>query len=46
MSGHDGQTVAIIRSRDLVIVRMGLTPVTDRYTPQKLIQAVVQAASR
>jgi CubicO group peptidase (beta-lactamase class C family) len=43
MSGHDGQTIAIIRSRQLVIVRLGLTPLADHYTPQALVQAVLQA---
>lgn len=43
MSGHDGQSIAIIRSRQLVIVRLGLTPLADHYTPQALVQAVLQA---
>jgi CubicO group peptidase (beta-lactamase class C family) len=43
MSGHDGQSIAIIRSRQLVIVRLGLTPVADHYTPQALVQAVLEA---
>jgi CubicO group peptidase (beta-lactamase class C family) len=30
-SGHDGQVVAIVPSRDLVIVRIGLTPDDGRY---------------
>jgi CubicO group peptidase (beta-lactamase class C family) len=41
MSGHDGQTVAVIRSRQLAIVRLGLTPYAEHYTPQRLIQAVL-----
>jgi CubicO group peptidase (beta-lactamase class C family) len=44
LSGHDGQTVAVIRSRQLVVVRLGLTPYTDHYTPQRLLQAVLMAA--
>jgi CubicO group peptidase (beta-lactamase class C family) len=44
MSGHDGQTVAIIKSRQLVIVRLGLTPYTARYSPQPLLKAVLAAA--
>jgi CubicO group peptidase (beta-lactamase class C family) len=43
MSGHDGQSIAIIRSRQLVIVRMGLTPLAEHYTPQALVQAVLEA---
>ena len=43
MSGHDGQSVCIIKSRRLVIVRLGLTPVADGYTSQRLVQAVLKA---
>ena len=43
LSGHDGQTVAVIRSRQLVIVRLGLTPSTLGYSPQPLIKAVLAA---
>jgi CubicO group peptidase (beta-lactamase class C family) len=43
MEGHDGQSTAIIPSRDLVIVRLGLTPSRARYTPQRLVKAVLQA---
>jgi CubicO group peptidase (beta-lactamase class C family) len=42
MSGHDGQTVAVIRSRQLAIVRLGLTPYAEHYTPQRLMQAVLE----
>jgi CubicO group peptidase (beta-lactamase class C family) len=41
LSGHDGQTVSVIRSRQLVIVRLGLTPYAEHYSPQRLIQAVL-----
>ena len=34
-------SIAIIRSRQLVIVRL-LTPLTDNYTPQALMQAVLR----
>jgi CubicO group peptidase (beta-lactamase class C family) len=44
MSGHDGQHVAIIRSRQLVIVRMGLTPEREHYHPEPLVRAVLEAA--
>jgi CubicO group peptidase (beta-lactamase class C family) len=43
MEGHDGQSTAIIRSRELVIVRLGLTPARTRYTPQALVKAVLEA---
>jgi CubicO group peptidase (beta-lactamase class C family) len=43
MSGHDGQSVCIIKSRQLVIVRLGLTPYAEGYTAQRLVQAVLQA---
>jgi CubicO group peptidase (beta-lactamase class C family) len=43
MSGHDGQSIVIIRSRQLVIVRLGLTPLANHYTPQALVQAVLEA---
>jgi CubicO group peptidase (beta-lactamase class C family) len=44
MEGHDGQITAIIRSRGLVVVRLGLTPVSDHYLPQPLVQALLEAA--
>jgi CubicO group peptidase (beta-lactamase class C family) len=43
LSGHDGQTVAVIRSRQLVVVRMGLTPNTTGYSPQPLLKAILSA---
>ncbi|MDP0926606.1 serine hydrolase [Paracoccus onubensis] len=43
--GHDGQTMTIIPSRDLVILRMGLTPAKLGYKPQILVEAVVKAAA-
>jgi CubicO group peptidase (beta-lactamase class C family) len=43
MEGHDGQSTAIIPSRQLVIVRLGLTPAHDRYTPQPLVKAILDA---
>jgi CubicO group peptidase (beta-lactamase class C family) len=41
LSGHDGQQMAVIRSRQLVILRLGLTPYTDHYTTQGLLKAVL-----
>jgi CubicO group peptidase (beta-lactamase class C family) len=43
MSGHDGQSIAIIPSREMVIVRLGLTPARDHYTPQPLVKAMLDA---
>jgi CubicO group peptidase (beta-lactamase class C family) len=43
MSGHDGQNIAIIKSRQLVIVRLGLTPVSAGYSPQPLVKAILEA---
>jgi CubicO group peptidase (beta-lactamase class C family) len=46
MEGHDGQSTAIIPSRQLVIVRLGLTPARDHYQPQPLVKAVLDATHR
>jgi len=43
MEGHDGQSTAIIPSRQLVIVRLGLTPARDHYAPQPLAKAILDA---
>jgi CubicO group peptidase (beta-lactamase class C family) len=45
MSGHDGQYVAIVPSRQVVIVRMGLTPDSLGYAAQPLVKAVLDASS-
>ena len=45
MLGHDGQFAAIIPSRDLVIVRMGLTPARWNYRPEPLVHAVLGAVT-
>jgi CubicO group peptidase (beta-lactamase class C family) len=39
--GHDGQSVAVIPSRRMVVVRMGLTPRAVGYTPELLVSALV-----
>jgi CubicO group peptidase (beta-lactamase class C family) len=44
MEGHDGQYIAIIPSRQLVIVRLGLTPHRDHYQPQPLVKAILDTA--
>jgi hypothetical protein len=43
MSGHDGQCVAVIPSRQLVILRMGLTPTRLLYHPEPLVSAMIGA---
>jgi CubicO group peptidase (beta-lactamase class C family) len=43
MQGHDGQTIAIIPSERLVVVRLGLTPSWFGYRPQKMVAALVKA---
>jgi CubicO group peptidase (beta-lactamase class C family) len=45
MAGHDGQSIAIIPSRQLVVVRLGLTPRHMNYQPQPLVAALLSAAS-
>ncbi|MET0321744.1 MAG: serine hydrolase [Duganella sp.] len=41
MQGHDGQSIAIVPSRELVVVRLGLTPRALEYRPQALLAAVI-----
>lgn len=41
--GHDGQSVAVVPSKDLVVVRMGLTPFNLFYKPQGLVAALAKA---
>ena len=43
LEGHDGQTVAIIPSQKLVIVRLGLTPFKLGYRPRNLVAALAKA---
>ncbi|MBV8666061.1 MAG: serine hydrolase [Burkholderiaceae bacterium] len=43
MEGHDGQTVAIVPSKDLVLVRLGLTPYDRYYQPQGLVKEIIKA---
>ncbi len=42
MSGHDGQTVAIVPSKKLVMVRLGLTPAKLNYQPQAMLAEVIK----
>lgn len=44
LEGHDGQSVAVIPSKRLVVVRMGLTPSALGYRPQALVAAVARLA--
>ena len=41
MEGHDGQSIAVIPSRGVLVLRMGLTPASDHYLPQPLVRAVL-----
>jgi CubicO group peptidase (beta-lactamase class C family) len=43
MRGHDGQTIAVMPSLDLVVVRLGLTPSSGGYNPTLLVAAVAKA---
>ncbi|KQU76356.1 6-aminohexanoate hydrolase [Aminobacter sp. DSM 101952] len=43
MQGHDGQTVAMVPSAGLVVVRMGLTPSKLHYKPQAMLAALAAA---
>ena len=42
MSGHDGESIAIVPSKQLVVVRLGLTPKRLAYQPQGMLQAVIK----
>lgn len=43
LSGHDGQTIGVFPDRNLVIVRMGLTPSDLDYSSLPLAKAVIAA---
>ena len=42
MNGHDGQAIAIVPSRELVVLRLGLTPSKLQHRPQRLVQALLR----
>jgi CubicO group peptidase (beta-lactamase class C family) len=42
LQGHDGQTVAVVPSKRMVVVRMGLTPAWLDYRPQNLVAALAK----
>lgn len=41
MLGHDGQSICIIPSKKMIVLRMGLTPSKLNYKPQALVQRLV-----
>jgi CubicO group peptidase (beta-lactamase class C family) len=41
--GKDGQYVVMVPSRDLVIVRLGMTPLDDRWRLEAFLQGVAAA---
>lgn len=43
LEGHDGQSIAVVPSKELVVVRLGLTPSRLQYAPQALLAAVIKA---
>ena len=42
LRGHDGQSIAIVPSRALVVVRLGLTPQALNYKPQALLAELLK----
>ena len=44
--GHDGQTIAMVPSLNLAVIRMGLTPSDVGYKPQALLEAVIGVLER
>ena len=43
LQGHDGQTIAIIPSLDMAVIRLGLTPRWNGYDADRLIAEVAKA---
>lgn len=43
LAGHDGQSVGIVPDKNLVVVRMGLTPSKLKYRPAPLTSAIIEA---
>lgn len=46
LEGHDGQSMAVIPSKRLVVVRLGLTPSKLGYRPQALVGALLKRAGQ
>jgi CubicO group peptidase (beta-lactamase class C family) len=46
MSGHDGQSVTVVQSENLVVVRLGLTPSKLGYKVGNLVEALITTLSR
>jgi CubicO group peptidase (beta-lactamase class C family) len=42
--GHDGQSMAIVPSERLVVLRLGLTPSWAKYRPERLLEKIAAAA--
>lgn len=42
-AGHDGQSMAVIPSQRLVVVRLGLTPGNMNYVPQPMVGEIMRA---
>jgi CubicO group peptidase (beta-lactamase class C family) len=42
MNGHDGQSIALVPSRQLAVVRLGLTPSKLQHRPQRLVEALLR----
>lgn len=45
LQGHDGQSIGIFPSHDMVIVRLGLTPSRIGYSPLPLAKALIAAVA-
>lgn len=45
LDGHDGQNVVVIPSLDLVVVRLGLTPGWERYSPLQLVAEIAKTVT-
>jgi CubicO group peptidase (beta-lactamase class C family) len=45
LEGHDGQSMAIVPSANLVVLRLGLTPSWLRYRPQVLLKDILATLS-
>lgn len=46
LKGHDGQSVSVVPSKGLVVVRLGLTPSREGYKAGFLVQALIDTLDR